>query len=74
MFYKLLGMAVWNAGKLFLRRKYGRTYAPKPLIAGSLIAVVVGALLLVNAKRDSSIPSPAVPSGTIGVNGRRRRI
>ena len=53
MFYKLLGMAVWNAGKLFLRRKYGRTYAPKPLIAGSLIAVVVGALLLVNAKRDS---------------------
>ena len=53
MFYKLLGMLVWNAGKVFLRRKYGPTYAPKPLIAGSLIAVVVGALLLANSKRDS---------------------
>ena len=53
MFYKLLGMLVWNGGKVFLRRKYGPTYAPKPLIAGSLIAVVVGVLLLANAKRDS---------------------
>ena len=53
MFYKLLGMLVWNSGKLFLRRKYGRAYVPKPLIAGSLIAVIVGALLFANAKRDS---------------------
>lgn len=53
MFYKLLGMLVWNAGKLFLRRKYGPTYAPKPLLAGGLLAVVVGALLLVNSRRDS---------------------
>jgi hypothetical protein len=53
MFYKFLGMVVWNGGKLFLRRKYGRTYAPKPLLAGGLIAVVVGALLFANAKRDS---------------------
>src|SRR5215211_4582007 len=34
MFYKLLGMAVWNGAKFFLRRKYGSTYAPKPLLAG----------------------------------------
>lgn len=53
MFYKLLGMAVWNAGKLFLRRKYGPTYAPKPLIAGSLLFVVLGALLFANSRRDS---------------------
>ena len=53
MFYKLLGMLVWNAGKVFLRRKYGPTYAPKPVVAGGLLAVVVGALLLVNSKRDS---------------------
>jgi hypothetical protein len=46
MFYKLLGMAVWKAAKLVLRRKYGPTYAPKPLIAGALVLTVVGALLL----------------------------
>ena len=51
MFYKLLGMLVWNAGKLFLRRKYARSHVPKPLVAGGLIAVVVGALLLANSKR-----------------------
>ena len=53
MFYKLLGMLVWNGGKLFLRRKYGPTYAPKPLLAGGLLVVVVGGLLLANSKRDS---------------------
>jgi hypothetical protein len=47
MFYKFLGMAVWNGGKLFLRRKYGRTYVPKPLLAGAVLAVVGGAVLLV---------------------------
>ena len=54
MFYKLLGMLVWNAGKLFLRRKYGPTYAPKPLVAGGLLVFVLGALLLANAKRGDS--------------------
>jgi hypothetical protein len=42
MFYKLLGMAVWNGGKYFLRRKYGSTYVPKPVLA----AVFAGALAL----------------------------
>ena len=27
-FYKLLGMAVWNGGRLYLRRRYGPTYVP----------------------------------------------
>jgi hypothetical protein len=52
MFYKLLGMLVWNAGKLFLRRKYGRTYAPKPVVAGSLLVLVLGALVFANSKRN----------------------
>jgi hypothetical protein len=46
MFYKLLGMAVWNGGKFALRRKYGRTYAPKPLLAGGIIAIVAGVAIL----------------------------
>jgi hypothetical protein len=52
MFYKLLGMLVWKAAKTFLRRKYGPTYAPAPLIAA--VVVLVGLLIgLLFAKRDS---------------------
>jgi hypothetical protein len=47
MFYRLLGMAVWNGAKLFLRRKYGRTYVPKPVLAGAALALVGGVVLLV---------------------------
>jgi len=53
MFYKLLGMVVWNGAKWFLRRKYGPTYAPKPLLAGGVIAIVAGVAILA-ARRDSS--------------------
>jgi hypothetical protein len=38
MFFKLLGMAVWYGGKFFLRRRYGSTYVPKPVLAGVLVA------------------------------------
>jgi hypothetical protein len=53
MFYKLLGMVVWNGAKLFLRRKYGPTYAPKPLLAGGIIAIVAAVAILAS-RRDSS--------------------
>ena len=53
MFYRLLGMAVWKGAKLFLRRKYGATYAPKPLVAGGLLAAVVGVLLLAKSREGS---------------------
>ena len=52
MGYKLLGMAVWKGGKLFLRRRYGRTYAPKPVLAGGIVALLVAALVLAS-KRDN---------------------
>ena len=52
MFYKVLGMVVWNGGKLVLRRKYGSTYAPKPVLAGAVIAAVAGVALLA-ARRES---------------------
>lgn len=51
MLYKLLGMAVWHGGKLFLRRRYGSTYVPKPLLAGVALAIVGGAAALVAARR-----------------------
>ena len=53
MFYKLLGMLVWNGAKVMLRRKYGPTYAPKPLLAGGIIAIVAGVAILAS-RRDSS--------------------
>jgi hypothetical protein len=52
MFYKLLGMLVWRGAKRFLRRRYGPTYAPKPLLAGGIIAVVA-LIALIAARRDS---------------------
>ncbi len=53
MFYKLLGMLVWNGAKVMLRRRYGPTYAPKPVLAGAIIAVVAGVAILAS-RRDSS--------------------
>ena len=52
MFYKLLGMVVWNGGKFVLRRKYGPTYAPKPLLAGGVLAIVAAVALLVARRND----------------------
>jgi len=52
MFYRLLGMLVWNGGKLFLRRKYGPTYVPKPLVAGGILAVVAAVALAVARRGD----------------------
>jgi hypothetical protein len=52
MFYKALGMVVWNGGKFILRRKYGPTYAPKPLLAGGAIAVAAAVALLVARRGD----------------------
>ena len=53
MLYKLLGMLVWNGGKRFLRRKYGSTYAPKPLLAGAILAIVAAVAILAS-RRESS--------------------
>ena len=46
MFYKLLGMRRLERGEVVLRRKYGSTYAPKPLLAGGVIAVVAAVAIV----------------------------
>jgi len=53
MLYSLLGRIVWSGLKLFLRRKYGRTYVPKPLLAGGTVAVAVAVTLAVLRARSS---------------------
>jgi hypothetical protein len=52
MFYRLLGMAVWKGAKWFLRRRYGPTYVPRPLLAGALLAAIGGIVLLLT-RRES---------------------
>ena len=52
MFYRVLVMAVWKGLKFFLRRRYGPTYVPRPLLAGLLLALVGGIVLLVT-RRES---------------------
>ena len=50
MVYTFIGKAVVKAAKLFLRRKYGPTYLPKPLVASGLVAVMVAVLLLLGKR------------------------
>ena len=45
MFYKLLGIVVWKAGKSLLRYRYGAAMAHKPLLAGGALLAVAGVLL-----------------------------
>jgi hypothetical protein len=47
MFYRLLGMVVWKGAKFFLRRRYGSTYVPKPVLAAAAVAVAGGVALLI---------------------------
>ena len=37
MLYKMLGILVWNGAKVVLRRKYGPTYLPAPVLAGAVV-------------------------------------
>jgi hypothetical protein len=53
MLYTLLGKLVWTGAKWFLRRKRGVALLPKPVVAGGLVALMIGVLLLLG-KRDSS--------------------
>ncbi len=53
MIYTAIGKIVVKAAKIFLKRKYGPTYTPKPVLAGLVVAAVVG-LAVVAAKRESS--------------------
>jgi hypothetical protein len=52
MLYRLLGVLVWNGAKVILRRKYGPTYLPKPVLAG-LALTGVGVLVLVARNHTS---------------------
>lgn len=55
MLYRLLGMAVWKGGKLYVSRKYGGKLPPRALAGiGGLLVLVVAALLFSSRRGDSA--------------------
>ncbi|MEA2291790.1 MAG: hypothetical protein QOF17_810 [Solirubrobacteraceae bacterium] len=53
MFYKLLGMAVWNGAKWYLGRRFGPRAGAKALAAGGVVAVAVGVGVLLVRRSGS---------------------
>jgi hypothetical protein len=53
MFYKLLGMAVWNGGKWYVGRRFGPNVRTKALAAGGGVALAAG-LAVVLLRRGGS--------------------
>jgi hypothetical protein len=51
MLYRLLGMAVWKGGKLYLRRRYGGR--PPARVLAALGGVLVLAVAVLLASRSS---------------------
>lgn len=52
MIYTLIGKLVVRAARIFLRRKYGPTLLPKPVLAG-VVVLLVG-LLAFLGRRDGT--------------------
>ena len=53
MGYKILGYAVWNGGKLFLRLRYKKRIPSKRVVAAGLAAVALGGVAAVAVTRSS---------------------
>jgi len=53
MVYTLIGKAVVKGAKVVLRRRYGPTMTPKPVLAVAVVAAVVG-VAVAASRRDSS--------------------
>ena len=53
MGYKLLGWVVWNGVTTILRRKYGPTMLPAPVLAAGVVAVALGVAGAVAARQSS---------------------
>lgn len=52
MLYTLIGKLVVRAARVFLRRKYGPTLLPKPVLAG-VVGLAVGLLVLLSRRDDT---------------------
>jgi len=53
MGYKLLGFAVWQGARWYLRRRYGALIPSRRVLTGVLVVSAVGTLAVVAAHRAS---------------------
>lgn len=54
MGYKLLGFAVWRGTRWYVRRRMARIVPPRRVVAGALVASVVGAIVVAAAAQHGS--------------------
>ncbi|WCB93830.1 hypothetical protein DSM104299_02550 [Baekduia alba] len=54
MGYKILGYAVWNGGKFYMKQRYGTASGAKRLAALGIVGAAVVALAVKGAHRDAS--------------------
>jgi hypothetical protein len=52
MFYSLLGRVVWFGAKWYVRRRYGHLRPPKPVLAGSVFALVLAVAVIAQRSAD----------------------
>jgi hypothetical protein len=53
MFYKLLGMAVWNGAKWYLGRRFGSRPGGRALVVGGVLALGAGAAVALARRGDA---------------------
>ena len=54
MVYRFIGRLVVKGVKALLRYKYGPTMMPRPVLAGAVVAVVVGVALAASRRDDAA--------------------
>jgi hypothetical protein len=52
--YKILGYAVWQGGKWYVKQRYGGGSSTKRYVAFGLVALGVGALVVKGTQHSSS--------------------
>lgn len=50
--YEILGFAVWNGGKWYVRRRYGALLPSRRVFAAGIVGAVLAVALVVGAKRE----------------------
>jgi hypothetical protein len=53
MGYKILGYAVWQVGRWYVRRRFAAMLPSRRVIAGALAVTAIGATAIVAAHRSS---------------------
>jgi len=52
MAYKILGFAVWNGARWYVRRRYGRFVPSRRVLVAGLVVSAVGAMAVAASQRS----------------------